>query len=96
MKKAIKQYVYMSQHWNSETNAREWVPEVWSFKVDAGEYRVFVSEQMGEIDIPDNWDPVPGQVAALKAEKRAALAEYQKRVEQINQQLSNLQAIEYS
>ena len=96
MKKAIKQYVFMCNQWNSETRQKEWVPEVWAFKSTECEYRVFISEQVVEIEIPDNWDPVPGQVAALEEEKRTALAEYQKRVEQINHQLSKLQAIEYS
>jgi hypothetical protein len=96
MKKAIKQFIYMSSHWDVENYTKKWEPEAWSFKMDESEYRVFVSEQMIEVDIPENWDPVPGQVAALEAEKRTALAEYQQRVEQINKQLSKLQAIEYS
>ena len=95
MKKAIKQYVFMCNQWSADTRQKEWVPEVWAFKAAECEYRVFISEQVVEIEIPDNWDPVPGQVAALEEEKRTALAEYQKRVEQINHQLSKLQAIEH-
>ena len=47
-----------------------------------------------EFELPADWNPVAAEVQALQAKKAAALAEYQKRVADINEQLSKLQALE--
>ena len=48
-----------------------------------------------EIEVPDDFDPRPQQVAALEAEKQKARAEFQKRVTDIDKQIQSLLAIEY-
>ena len=48
-----------------------------------------------EIEIPDDFDPRPQQVAALEAEKQKARAEFQKRVTEIDRQIQSLLAIEH-
>jgi hypothetical protein len=74
-------------------------PKWWArwreFKPEDSETRIFIREMDVEFDVPDDFDPIPKQVAALEAEKRAALAEYQSKVADINERLSKLQAITY-
>ena len=48
-----------------------------------------------EIEVPDDFDPRPQQVAALEAEKQKARAEFQKRVTEIDRQIQSLLAIEH-
>lgn len=47
-----------------------------------------------EIEVPDDFDPRPQQVAALEAEKQKARAEFQKRVTEIDRKIQSLLAIE--
>ena len=47
-----------------------------------------------EVELPDDFNPISAQVQALQAKKAAVLAEYQKRVADINEQLSKLQCLE--
>lgn len=96
MKYDIKQYVFMSYDWDDRYTERVWRPTIWRFKPLDDAERVFIAEQVFTVEIPDNFDPVPAQVAALEAEKRQAMAEYQAKVADINERLSKLQAIEYA
>lgn len=102
MKQQIKVFLFMKKktHYRVENHEFEetttWEPEPWSVRVSDDEERIFINEQMVEIDAPDDFDPVPKQVAALEAEKRKAMDEYQAKVADINERLSKLQAIEYA
>ena len=49
---------------------------------------------VGAFEVPAEFNPVSAHVKALEAKKQAALEEYQKRVADINEQLSKLQALE--
>ena len=55
---------------------------------------VFVTEHTTTIEVPDDFDPRPQQVAALEAEKQKARAEFQKRITDIDRQIQSLLAIE--
>lgn len=46
--------------------------------------------------VPDDFDPVAPQVAALQAKKAKLTAEFAKAVADLNRQLSELQAIEHN
>ena len=70
--------------------------EVFSFKFDDDDHRTFVCKQDIEIDVPDNYDPRAQQVAALEKKKQKVMADYQKTVNEINERISKLQAIEYT
>ena len=72
---------------------QEWAPEVWFFKPGDNEERVHIGRQSVTVEVPDDWNPIPGQVAALEREKTEALAKYQASVAQINERLSKLLAI---
>ena len=56
--------------------------------------RVFVKEHTITVEVPDDFDPRPQQVAALEAEKQKARAEFQKRITEIDRQIQSLLAIE--
>jgi hypothetical protein len=96
MKVQVKVHVFMAFEYRAPDYAcKKWVPDLWHCKVDENEDRVYIGEQTVEVDIPDNFDPVPKQVAALEKEKLKALAEYTKTVAEINERLSKLLAIEH-
>ena len=97
MKKTVTAYVHMASDYDfsSPNYEKSWRPVVKSFKYEDAEC-IFISEQKFTVDIPDDFDPIPGQVAALEAQKREALAEYQRTVAEINDRLSKLQAIEFA
>jgi hypothetical protein len=70
--------------------------QVFSFKLDDAEHRTYVGEQEIEIEVPDNYDPRAQQIAALEKQKQKVMADYQKMVTEINERISNLQALEYT
>jgi len=70
--------------------------QVFSFKLDDAEHRTYVNEQEVEIEVPDNYDPRAQQIAALEKQKQNVMADYQKMVTEINERISNLQALEYT
>jgi hypothetical protein len=97
MKKTINAYIHMSHEYDfSEKDfEKKWRPVARSFKFE-DEDSIFIGQQSVTVYIPDDFDPIPGQVAALEAKKREALADYQQAVAEINDRLSKLQAIEFA
>lgn len=97
MKQTAKTFVFMCEHSifspTDYTHTTVWRPECWPCKVDEHDTRVFIGEQTVDVDIPDDFDPVPGQVAALKAKQAEALELYQRTVAEINERLQKLLAI---
>lgn len=55
---------------------------------------LYVGEHSTTYELPDDWNPVAAEVAALEAQKKQALEDFQRTVAQINERLSKLQAIE--
>jgi hypothetical protein len=93
---AMKVKITACVHYKKYSWEEEGEFEVFSFKFDDDDHRTFVCEQEIEIDVPDNYDPRAQQVAALEKKKRKIMADYQKMVTDINDQISKLQAIEYT
>lgn len=62
---------------------------------DDTSHRVPVMPYTLTFTMPDDFDPVPSLVAAVEAEKVAALAAYQEAIAKCNERLSRLQAITY-
>jgi hypothetical protein len=56
----------------------------------------YVGSQEIEIDVPDSYDPTAQKIAALEEHKKQVMANYQKTVNEINERISKLQAIEYT
>lgn len=48
-----------------------------------------------EVEVSDNFDPRPAQIAALEAKKQEIRAEFSKRVMEIDKRISELQAITF-
>ena len=96
MKHEIKQYVFMAYGWDESHTTQGWRPEIWRWEASENENLIFISASMFAVEIPDDFDPVPKQVAVLLDERRAAMDEYQQKVAEINERLSKLQAIEYT
>ena len=65
-------------------------------KVDDDEHRTYVGAQEIDIEVPDDYDPRAGKIAALEKKKKQVMADYQKTVNDINEKISKLQAIEYT
>ena len=61
---------------------------------DDDPYSVIVMPHSFEIEVPDNFSPVLGQVAALNAQKERLNKEFADSVMKINQQINSLLAIE--
>ena len=70
--------------------------ELYSVKLDDTDCRTFVCEQEVEVEVPDRYDPRAQQIAALEKRKQKVMADFQKSVEEINERISNLQALEYT
>lgn len=70
--------------------------QVYGHQMDDTEHRTYVGEQQIEIDVPDNYDPRAQKIAALEKHKQHVMAEYCKTVNEINDRISKLQAIEYT
>ena len=69
-----------------------WDCRTWG-AVDA-DGRVFVTEHTTTVEVPDDFDPRPQQVAALEAAKQETRAEFQARITEIDRQIQSLMAIE--
>jgi hypothetical protein len=54
---------------------------------------VKVMEHEFEVEVPDNFDPRPGQVAALKAQKEEIQAQFAAKVKEIDDRINSLLAI---
>lgn len=70
--------------------------QLFSCRLDDAEYRTYVGEQEVEIEVPNNYDPRSQQIAALQKQRGKAMADYQKTVDEINERIGNLQALEYT
>jgi hypothetical protein len=85
-------HVYYKQYsWEEKGNFF-----IYPFKIDDDEDRTYVGQQEIQIDVPDNYDPRGQKVAALEIKKLKVMADYQKTVDQINEKISKLQALEYT
>jgi hypothetical protein len=70
--------------------------QLFSHKLDDAEFRTYVCSQEIEIDVPADYDPRAQQIAALEKQKQEAMADFQKSVDDINERISKLQALEYT
>lgn len=94
-KHTIKGHIYWQQnkymkspeiHFN-EYDKREWAE-------DSRDGCVHVAEHSFEVDVPDDFDPRPQMVSALKAEKEKLRADFAREVTEIDRQINKLLALE--
>ena len=69
-----------------------WDCRLWGETAQDG--RVYVKEHTTTVEVPDDFDPRPLQVAALEAKKQTVSAEFQARITEIDRQIQSLLAIE--
>jgi len=93
--KTVKGYVFMHFDYLPDFSAKGWQPDVWTCKVDETDERIFIREIDIAVDVPDDFDPVPRQVAVLEKQKRDAMDAYQRQVTEINEKLSKLLSLTY-
>ena len=65
-------------------------------KLNDSENCTYVCSQEVEIDVPEDYDPRAQQIAALEKQRQEAMADFQKSVDDINEKISKLQALEYT
>jgi len=70
--------------------------QFYSVKLDDTDCRTYVGKQKVEIEVPDNYDPRAQQIAALEKQKQEIMADFQKSVDEINDRISKLQALEFT
>lgn len=70
--------------------------QIFFCKIEDDENRTYVGEQEVEVEVPDNYDPRAQQIAALEKHKQKVMADFQKSVNEINDRISKLQALEYT
>ena len=93
MKIELKGYLFCRLYGGKpEFELLPWDCRIWDAASVDG--RVFVKEHTTTVEVPDDFDPRPQQVAALEAEKQKARAEFQKRITEIDRQIQSLLAIE--
>ena len=92
MKVKITAYVHYLQWSWEETGTYQ----LFSCKLDDDDHRTFVCEQEVEVDVPEKYDPRAQKIAALEKQKQEVMSKYQAMVTEINNRISNLQALEYT
>lgn len=92
MKITVTAYVYYNKYrWEDKG---EYL--LFYAKVDSTENMVYVNTQELEIEVPEDFDPRAQQIEALEKQKKKAMADFQKTVDDINDRISKLQALEYT
>ena len=70
--------------------------ETMSYPIKDDVHYSYVGPQEIEVDVPENFDPRPAQIAVLEAKKQQVMADFQKSVTDINRRISELNALEYT
>lgn len=88
MKKQINGFVSYQKDWRGNDSYQ-------FHGVEMTEYDwITVMPHSFEVDIPDDFDPRGKQVEMLKAEKQKAMADFQKRMTEIERKISELTCLE--
>lgn len=89
MKVTVKHYLHRIQ-WSGDEPRFVLYP----FLME-GEQYALVREMDVELDIPDDFDPRPQQIAALEEQRKKAMADYAALVNAIDGKIASLRAIEH-
>ena len=90
----IKQTIHIHySKWDFEEQG-EYI--IYSHKFEDSDFRAHICECEIEIEIPDDFDPRPQQIAALEQQKQKVMAEYSVTLEDLNEKINKLQALEYT
>lgn len=94
----IPAFLYMQQHtvWADDYSSQreEWRPDVWTYKFSEDQPdRIYVRDITLTVDVPDDFDPVPRQVAALQAKREEIIAKFSAELKANADKLQKLLAI---
>ena len=89
----IKCFLFMQERYTDDYRAKEWKPELWTIKVDDSQSRVYIRDIEVQVDAPDDFAPVPKQVAALQSEREKIIAKFTKELEANSDALAKLLSI---
>ena len=91
-KHTVKGFVhYSKEDWNEAASY-----EIYPFHMTSMESRVLVCEQTFEVEIPDDFNPIPQQVAALEEQKRQERLRLAQRLAVLDEKISKLTCIEHT
>ena len=94
MRSVVKGYVYMEHEYvDGDWSKKRWIPSIWRCKLTDSTDRIFIGEQRFEVDVPDDFNPVPVQIEALEKQREAATTEHLQRLSEINEKISKLTAL---
>lgn len=83
-------------HWHKYTYQEHGDYQIWSNDMSScGPEYAPIQPVECSFEIPDDFDPVPGQIAALRAKKQEILAETQLKVNNLEEQIQSLLCIEH-
>jgi hypothetical protein len=92
MKVTVKGFL----HWHKYEWAKDPSYQIWrSDMSDTSPDYVCLGEREFEVEVPDDFDPRPSQISALRAYKQKILAETQAKVDNIEEQIQRLLCLEY-
>lgn len=91
MKKTITAFVHYEKAWHDSMEDFR----VFPFDMTSGDC-VLVGKQEIEIEVPDDFDPTPGMIAALEEQKRKLRLKLANELMELDQRISKLQAIEFT
>jgi hypothetical protein len=86
----VEGHVYAKR---DEWNDNETTFSLLGWKSDGDHFGIYVGPVTVTYELPAGWNPVAAELAALEAEKRAALDAYQASVTRINERIARLTAI---
>ncbi len=89
MKETIKGYL----HYSTKKHTGDAGFEFWPHSMGNTVGLVFLHEMDVEIDVPDDFNPIPGQVEALEKKKRQLKAEFARQMMEIEDSISKLLCI---
>lgn len=94
MKIQMKMYLYsMQEIWETE---QSFVLDSYKGMEEINTKYVFIDERIIEVEIPEGFDRRPGAISALQEQKKKLHLECHAKVSQIDEQISKLQALEFT
>lgn len=90
MKIQLPSFIHAQRNWRGDINYSVCAADMSQYGY------LFVCEQLVTVEIPDDFDPTRAAIAMLKQKQETARAEFNETVRQINEEISKLQAIEYT
>lgn len=92
MKVTIKVFLHWHKYdWEEKPSYQLWRCDI----SDQGPEYVCLGEREVEVEVPDEFDPRPHQIASLRAAKSKVLAEAQVKANNIEEQIQRLLCLEY-